>query len=355
MGGPELEFSVPGCGWVYPNADQLGYYELALGGSALQRLLPVFGTALTRSERAGLLANQWNAFRLGTGSLQGWAAVAWRLQQETSPAILGLLLDELHQLQPWVGRWERRSFERRVRDLLTPTQRRLGWERHAGEVEDVAQLRARLLQSVTLLTRAPELEAAALTRVMAYLRGGRAIDPALLETELRLAARSGDLPLLELYLHHARFRASATQRRYFERALSSFERKRPVERVRELIEQNALPKGEAGWIVADWLQNPRLRHSALVWLKARSAVLELLFSGDDWQRVADAAATTCMEGDVERFDALFSGVAQLSLDPEALKASRASLLACDAFRARASAPLKRWLRGAMPETPSPAP
>src|SRR5262249_50081102 len=63
--GPELEVTLSGATWVFPNGGGAGFYRFALDDGAIGRLAAALATGLAPEERLNLVGNQWALLKAG--------------------------------------------------------------------------------------------------------------------------------------------------------------------------------------------------------------------------------------------------------------------------------------------------
>jgi aminopeptidase N len=113
--------------WVYPNADQSGYYRFALGAPQLlalaqdERALPI-------ADRAGLIANAWAEVRSGQIAPSTLLEMLTRFDSDDAPVVIEQIVRALAGVdRALVEDAARPAFERYVRERLASRKAALGW------------------------------------------------------------------------------------------------------------------------------------------------------------------------------------------------------------------------------------
>jgi alanyl aminopeptidase len=209
--------------WVHPDAGTRGYYRWRLPPAGLAALAAA-APDLPARDRIGVLGNAAGLLDAGVISGAAYLELLGAFAADPEPEVLRALLAGLDKVRDaFVTDALRDGFAAWVRATLGPSLERIGTSPRRGVEEAVALLRPRLLGWVGEAGRDPGVRALAARQARAYLADASAVDPSLVGTVLRLAARDGDLALFEAY--RRRFEAAATpaERRLFLDALGAFE------------------------------------------------------------------------------------------------------------------------------------
>ena len=122
--------------WVYPNADQAGYYRFLVDGAHLLALAGA-GRALDATDRLGLVSNAWAGVRQGSiapGLLMDvLAAFDSDTDRQVIEQVIGALRGVDHAL---IVDEARPAFQRYASARLSARKRMLGWEPANGVTED---------------------------------------------------------------------------------------------------------------------------------------------------------------------------------------------------------------------------
>jgi aminopeptidase N len=175
--------------WVYPNANESGYYHFVLPAAQMAALAGA-AHGLDPRERMGLVANAWALVRSGdlaVGTLldllAGMKRERHRLVLEEMIAALSGVSDTL------VDEATRPTFRRYVASILLPIARELGWETRKADTDDQKLLRKSVLSALSTLAEDPWLDAEADKRSLAFLANPRSMDPDIAAIALHASAR----------------------------------------------------------------------------------------------------------------------------------------------------------------------
>ncbi len=176
--------------WLYSNAEGAGYYRAEVPGDALRKLVAVADKQLTRNERVALLGDTYAlalAGRLPSGDALAMAA---RFANEPDRQVFSASLELLDVVdERMLSEARQEDFHRFLRDTYGPRARKLGFSPRAGEGEDTALLRPRLLGLAGWRGGDPVLVAEAKRLTAKWLADPRAVAPELVQTVLLISGR----------------------------------------------------------------------------------------------------------------------------------------------------------------------
>jgi len=211
--------------WVNANSDARGYYRVRYLGNLFEKLLAT-PQALTRAERVALLGDLGAQARSGASSYADVLAAASKLADDPSFHVAASTIDWVVQMPDaqLLSEVHRPNYARFVRDTYGARAKRLGFAPRAGEAEDDALLRPKVLLFVADSGEDPALRAEAKAMAERWLKGQGTIPPALVQTVLFIAGRSGDRAMLDLMRNaaHARGASNRKDRNVILRAMGQF-------------------------------------------------------------------------------------------------------------------------------------
>jgi alanyl aminopeptidase len=137
--------------FIYPNADQAGYFRWNLPAEWLRALTERHRDALTAPEKVGLLYNVDALLEARKLAPEDYFAVIDGMAGERLRAVVEWLMGALHGLHEMVPDPDRAAFRKWARRLLDDDLGRLGLEKRPGEGTDPAMLRPLLLWALALV------------------------------------------------------------------------------------------------------------------------------------------------------------------------------------------------------------
>jgi alanyl aminopeptidase len=209
--------------WLFPNADQAGYYHWQLPPDLLRALMSRGTPALSTREKIGLLSDL--SVLVEGGSLSGaeylraLTGFAGAPEPQVVSDVSNALEDVRFRLIPAeLGD----PFAVYLRRTLGPALRRYGLAKNPGEDETVTGLRPLLVFWLAKYGHDEEVLSRAESLARSYLADPASVDPTLVETVLSLAALRGDRALFETYRQRFEAATVPAERRQYLLALGSF-------------------------------------------------------------------------------------------------------------------------------------
>ena len=256
--------------WIYPNAEESGYYRWSVPPEMFDRLAGEAGHELETPERLGMLANA--SALLGAGLLPGPAQLGLleRFASDPDLRVVAGVVAELDDIRAtFFAEGRDGEFAPFVRRTIGPALERIGEAPRPGEPPFVAKLRPRILTILGDAGRDEAVLAEAGRLARAYLDDPRSIDASLVEPAVQLAAIRGDAALFDAY--RSRFEATVVpaERRLFLRALGHFRDPSQVERALEYALDGPVRPQEVFVIPRVMSENPATRAAAWAWMTRR--------------------------------------------------------------------------------------
>ncbi len=184
--------------WIYPNTGQSGYYRWTLPAELNAKLASRAATALSLSERLGLLNNSSAA--LDSGRLTGGEYLAYlaAFARDPEPEVVQRVITGLERVRDvFVTPAQLTAFNALRVELLRPALDRIGLTPRAGEPEHIAPLREALIEQLGVEPAAPDVVALARKLTADLLRDPESADPALTTVAVTIAAYHGDAALFD--------------------------------------------------------------------------------------------------------------------------------------------------------------
>lgn len=186
--------------WIFPNTGQTGYYRWTLPPAYNTRLAAKAATALSTSERLGLLNNA--AASLDSGRLAGadYLAFLAAFARDEEPEVVQRVAAGLERVRDlFVSAKQVPAFNALRLAFLRPALDRIGLTPKAGEPPHVAPLRTVLLDALGTEPAAPDVIALARKLTADFLRDPASVEPALTTVAVSVAAYHGDAALFDSF------------------------------------------------------------------------------------------------------------------------------------------------------------
>ena len=191
-------FDVPGLAdadWLYPNANEAGYYRWSLPPDLNTRLAR-HAPELSTLERFGLLDNADALFNAGQLPGGDYLAFLAAFANDPEPEIMQKVSSALGSIRETFVRAEHlKNFNALRSALLRPALTRIGLHPREGEPPHVAPLRSNLIGSLGGLVADPEVVAYSRELTAQFLKDPATVDSSLAASALGVAAFHGDAAL----------------------------------------------------------------------------------------------------------------------------------------------------------------
>ena len=329
--------------WVLANADSGGFYRTRYDRGTLVALVEAF-PGLRDAERAGLLGDAWAMARSGRGTVGSVLDLVDRLQGETSQVVLGRAVEIVRRLDDGVvGDGDRAAFRRWAGSVLAPHLGRLGWKGKKGEGDERRLLRAWSVAGLGEICRRPAVMKEARAVAERFLRSPRSVDPELVATVLRLAARGGDEAFFEKLARKQAVAPTPQLERTFLLARCDFERPELIGRMLEATLAEAVRSQDIATVYVRLMQNPAAREPVWTFVQERFEELDARAIWFMWKRIVDALPALGTERHRREVAAFFRAHPLADTDRAIAQADEAFAQAL-AFRRRARPQVARWLK-----------
>jgi alanyl aminopeptidase len=335
--------------WVYPNADQAGYYRYATDRPRLLALARA-ATSLPALDRLGLVANAWAQVRAGTLDASSVLDVLPLLDRENDRHVIDQIVGTLEGVDAaLVVDANRGAFRKYVAARLGPRARALGWTAAPHEDDDRALERHTLLAAMGDLAGDDATLRDAETWAKKWLSDPASVPADVASVAVPLAsARAGQQRLDEL--RAVAKRATLPDDRVLAiRAMGSFDDPAVLRTALSLVLGDELKLSELRYLFGAVLERRAAVRVLYAWEKEHWPQLRVRLAGAfGHSQLVSVAGALCTADERDDARAFFvpatQGVegTQRPLD-EALEA--ASL--CVALREHGSADVARYLRTAV--------
>ncbi|MDP6543289.1 MAG: M1 family metallopeptidase [Phycisphaerae bacterium] len=210
-------------GWLYPNADEKGYYRWALEGGELTRLAKIVRAKFDTRRKLGFLGNVSALFYAGDIPADEFLTIVGSFNLDPDPEVVAKvveLLDRTHANFITADLGDK--YAAYLRAVLGKSLRKIGPVRGKAESVHTASLRASLTGLLGEKGGDADLMKLARTQAAKYVRNPRSVDPNLAETFLKLTAITGSSDLFDKYARKFETAKDPTERANYLEALSNF-------------------------------------------------------------------------------------------------------------------------------------
>ena len=264
----DLALSAPACpDWIAPNEGGNGYYRSQLEPALLTKLLARARKVLGVGERVGLIGDV-NA-QVASGAVGKGVALALvaDLAKDPSRHIVDASIGIVAGIDEMVGDKLRPNYQRFIRKLYLARAKQLGWQSKPGEGPDAKELRPELLSLVAGDGNDKALVAEATKLSWKWLDDRTAVDPTVVGSVLRVAARYGDQALYDRLHAEAKKVTDRPERARILSALGGFTDPKIAAQALALILTDEFDLREAGGLSRGAMSDPRTRLIAYAFLK----------------------------------------------------------------------------------------
>jgi alanyl aminopeptidase len=208
--------------WLYPNAEERGYYRWRLEEGMLRSLPDLAAKDLSVRERAGMVANLSALLEGGLIKGDEELRLLGRLAGDGNAKVVGGVLEALDRVRvrlitPELGE----PFAVYLRRSLGPALDRIGMERAPGEPEPVAMLRPKLFTWLGSYGRDRRVIDQARLIADSYLANSSGVDAALAGPALALVAEGGHAGQYQQFLRRFEEAKLPAERERFLLAIAS--------------------------------------------------------------------------------------------------------------------------------------
>jgi len=211
-----------GVEWVVVNAGGNGFYRVNYSEALVKGILANKQTVMTEVDRYNLLNDSWSLVRARLVSLVDYLKLVEHFTDETDPQIWSKIIGSLNYVHSVVEGPARAAVENKLRHLLKPLLKRLGFVTQPGESVKVTDLRISVISALGTTAKHKSVIAKAKEMYAAWKVDPTSVDSNVFSAMVYVLAESGDE---ELYKEFNALRLKAPTPQDTERfmyALTSF-------------------------------------------------------------------------------------------------------------------------------------
>ncbi|HEY3817926.1 MAG TPA: M1 family aminopeptidase [Polyangiaceae bacterium] len=346
LGAEPIARELAACpGWLYPNADEAGYYRFVMDKAQL--------LALTRSERAldpadrlGLVSNAWAAVRQGAIDPGTLLDALPRFDGENHRLVVEQLAGALQGIdQALVDDSDRPAFRRYVAARMALRKAALGWEPRGKEDDERALERRTVLLTMGGLAYDPATLAEAEKLAQRWLKDPSSISADAASVALPLASIRAGAPRLEELRAAVKSAKSPEDRELAIRAMGTFDDPTTLRRALDLLLSDELRLSDARYILGSALGHRAARPTLYRWEKDNWDKLRARIPGPERGTLVGIAGSMCTAAERDDAKAFFVPATH---DLEGTKRELGEALEeaqlCVALRDHGAAEVSRYLR-----------
>jgi len=328
--------------WIYPNAQQSGYYRAVLPERDVLPAVRSFGK-LDVATRIGLTASLWSAVRAGSLSADTLLTAIAAIDAETSPFVVARLVRILQAVDDALVDDEvRPAFRAYVRARLDRRKREIGWKPAANEDPQRSELRPDLLFAAGELAADATLdEAEQLTR--AWLKDPASLDPDVARTVAELASRRAGEGRFDALRDVVKRSTTSNDRIVALSAMGGFGDPSLLERALDWTLGDEVRKQDVRYVFLAALRNHASRMTALRWAESRWDRLVEKLPGGMATVVSHAVAALCTRESIEEARAFFMPRAErIEAGTQAFSQALGTARSCVDLRSAAAPSVARY-------------
>ena len=291
--------------WIYPNAQQGGYFRWKLPTKMLQPLVDNAQQLLTPMERMGLVSNLTATLYAGELPANQYLAALASISAERDPYVLDIIVDQLSIIKnALVSDAHKSGFARFIGNLLGPAVESLGLDPVDGESNAVTTIRPYLLGQLIRDARDEAITREFAKRGAAYLAGDLDLHASLISTALLATAINGDLETYATFKSRFENSTEANARGRFLAALTYFDLPEVLVDLQAYSISDAVRPSEMLSVRSLLLAQPENRDPVLNYALANYETFKARLPGNGLARLP-SVARSCSLKSIERAKEFF--------------------------------------------------
>jgi aminopeptidase N len=266
----DLEFAPD---WLFPDGKAVGYFRWTMPQQQLQSLLNN-RDKLSDRERVATLYNLQSLVQ--AGKLDLGQRLAWNnlFLQDDHPTLVAKSLGFLNEAgEVYVNDQNRARWRELLGAYLRPIAAEYGLTPQAGEHPRVQELRPVLLQLMARELSDETVIATAREQAQEYLQGSELADPTLTSTYLSIAAREGDLEMVEAVKEAMLSAEDADRRGKLMRTLGQFSQAEAQQAALDLMLNDAVTASDLRYLLFLNATEEVRRRRLHTWVEANFSAL----------------------------------------------------------------------------------
>jgi puromycin-sensitive aminopeptidase len=301
----ELSLELPkGMDWVVANAGGHGFYRVRYSAELMDHLKGELQKNLLPVERFNLVNDTWATTLAGLTSLSDYVDLIELFHDETDVNVWTSVIISCHHLNRIFDDQQRSAFQVRLRGILLPALKRLGWSPRGGESELDRQLRGDLIGALGTLVEDKACQERARELYAEFEKDPDAVERNLVPALVSIVAHTGREAEYERF--YANFKSAQTpqeETRYLF-ALAAFRQRDLIDRTLKITVSGEVRTQNAPYLMRGILLNKDARDQAWSFLKTHWDEMLRLFPDNSIPRMCEGIlglVTPEFEADVSDF------------------------------------------------------
>ncbi len=256
-----IDFAHP-VDWVVVNAGGHGFYRVRYAPDLLQQLTPIMLQQLTAIERYTLVDDTWASVLSGNTTAADFLALAQGLRDEDDLDVWTLLGGCLEQLGRLLDGEAESRYQAVLRDLYTPTLKRLGWTPQPDDTSRALELRGLIIRSLAVAADDAAVQAQCHDLHARYLQDGSSVEPNVAAAAATAVACCGSDDDYGVFVERFKTGATPQEARRYQNLLASFPGTDQMSTTLDMSLDGTVRTQDAPYLVAQCLRNRRCGEQA---------------------------------------------------------------------------------------------
>ncbi len=329
-------------GYLFANAQGVGYYRTAYSTADYAKLLPHVESDLTPGERISLIGDQWAQVRAGKQPVGASLELAAATRADQSPEVVGTSIAELGAIDSRIAATpeDKTALKAWVRATYKPAFDKTGMPA-ASDTPEKKLLRSLLVRT---LGGADDPQVIGIARHLTelYLADPNSIDPSLASAVVGVAAANGDAVLFDKLQKVFETSPDPIQKTEALRLLATFKQPELTDRALDYAASGKVRNQDSVFVFATALSDADTheeawKHIQVIWPKVQAQLTEM--SGG---YLVSAAGSFCSTEKSQEVESFFTAHPVHAAE-RALARAKSQINDCVELRAAQEPNLRTWL------------
>jgi puromycin-sensitive aminopeptidase len=254
--------------WVVINAGAHGFYRVRYDSNLLDALKQDLQIRLSAVERFTLVNDTWAATLAGLTPLEDYLGLIELLREEDDVNVWTTVIGSAHHLERILDDAQCRILAQRLRALLSPVVKRLGWAPKKGESELASQLRGDLIGALGTVANDRACQERARKLLTQYENSPESVDRNLIPALVAIVAHDGTASDYEKFYNKFKTAKTPQEETRYLFALAGFPAPELIARTLDLTVNGEVRTQNSPYLMRGVLLNKRARASAWTFMKS---------------------------------------------------------------------------------------